>query len=60
MLKMRFKRSLAKLINQGGCCCAFLIETSKKKFFLQLEIAEIDKASQFWDGENDSGNKNLF
>ena len=36
---------LAKLINQGGYCCSFLIKTSKKfdneKIFLCLKIAKI-------------------
>ena len=42
---------LAKLVNKGGCCCSFLIETSqnfwKWKIFLCLKIAEIDMGVNF-------------
>ena len=64
ILKTSFGQILAKLVNQGGCCCSFLIETSKKfenkKFFLCLNIVEIDMGGQFWVKKNDSGHKNPF
>ena len=46
ILKARSDQILAKLINQGGYCCSFLIEMSQKirkwKIFLCLKISEID------------------
>ena len=64
ILKTPFGQILAKLVNQGGRCCSFLIETSQKlwkwKFFLCLKSAEIDMGGQFWVDKNDSGNKNPF
>ena len=30
ILEIPFGHILAKLVNQGGCCCSFLIETSQK------------------------------
>ena len=62
VLKAHSDQILAKLINQGGCCCSFAIETSQKfwkwKNFLCLKIVEIDMGSQFWVEKNDSGHKN--
>ena len=50
-LKTRSDQILAKLINQGGCCCSFLIETSQNfendKIFLCLKISEIDMGVTF-------------
>ena len=64
ILKAHSDQILAKLINQGGCCCSFAIETSQKfwkwKNFLCLKIVEIDMGSQFWVEKNDSGHKNSF
>ena len=41
ILETPFGHILAKLVNQGGCCCSFLIETSQKfwkwKIFPMLE-----------------------
>ena len=41
ILETPFAHILAKLVNQGGCCCSFLIETSQKfwkwKIFPMLE-----------------------
>ena len=51
ILETPFGHILAKLVNQGGCCCSFLIKTSQKfwneKFFLCLKIAEIYKGVNF-------------
>ena len=51
----------AKLISQGGCCCSFLIETSKnfenEKIFFCLKIAVVDMGGQFWVEQNDFGHK---
>ena len=59
-----FWPNLAKLINQEGCCCSFLIETSQnfknEKNFLCLKIAEIDMGGQFWVEKNNSGHKTNF
>ena len=65
ILKICSDQILAKFMDQGGCCCSFLIETSRKnlqdeKNFLCLEIAEIDMGGQFWAEKNDSGHKNPF
>ena len=64
ILKTPFGHILAKLVNQEGCCCSFLIETSQKfwkwKIFLFLKIVEIDMGGQFWVEKNDSGHKNSF
>ena len=48
---------LVKWINQGGCCCSFLIETSKKfwKMFFCMKTAEIDMRGQFWVEKNAVG-----
>ena len=54
---------LAKLINQAGCCCSFLMKTSKilkmKKIFC-LEIPRTDRGGQFRVGKKDSGHKIHF
>ena len=64
ILKAHSDQILAKLINQGGCCCSFVIKTSQnfenEKIFLCLKIVEIDMGGQFWVEKNDSGHKNSF
>ena len=64
ILKAHSDQILAKLINQGGCCCSFIIETSQnfenEKIFLCLKIVEIDMGGQFWVEKNDSGHKGSF
>ena len=64
ILETPFGHILAKLVNQGGCCCSFLIETSQKfwkwKIFPMLENCWNWHGGQFWVEKNDSGHKNSF
>ena len=64
ILKAHSDQILAKLINQGGCCCSFVIETSQKfwkwKKFPLLENCWNWHGGQFWVEKNDSAHKNSF
>ena len=64
ILETPFSHISAKLVNQGGCCCSFLIETSQKfwkwKIFPMLENCWNWHGGQFWVEKNDSGHKNSF
>ena len=64
ILKAHSDQILAKLINQWGCCCSFVIETSQKflkwKNFPLLENCWNWHGGQFWVEKNDSGHKNLL
>ena len=64
ILETPFGHILAKLVNQGGCCCSFLIETSQKfwkwKIFPMLENCWNWHGGEFFVEKNDSGHKNSF